>query len=533
MARRSLAQVFEVTPEGEPAPAAPMNGHVRTVPDLKPMVYVAPPGNVKREVIDPLTGFKSSLRSLIPKSDIYWTLVKFRDRQQYGRIAYETAYKHEVVGAAFKARIALLTSKKPLFKPRHRDATQTQQDMADFYNHLVENLHWNKYIEGYIGSGLEFGFSLGEIVTKFGTWNNSDAILLDYLAVLPQATLDHGFIPRNEYSEIHFSRDNRYRCFDLDVKGRIEAYKQFDYNGSKENVVEWRGPEMQKILHFVHGGGDGNPYGESALYHTMGAWLNLYAIERMEDAFLDTSQPWLFGTYKTQNGETRAKVHEGAKEALSKAHVDGSRRFLMWADGDLKSVAPSNENFTDHIFRKKAELEARIWQTLLVPKSIIAETSTSDGDNRSLSQVYFRNTIKSDLEEIGENLSDLCLRIARMNFTNIQSEDIPVCTWSLVTENEMRVAQGLLTALLPHVESDLLPEFAHSMFDFVDPRFIAVEHGDSVEMKRPKQEVMLKMEEQETMEDSEDMSTNQPPPKEPGEERRRLDGQTDNPSSGT
>jgi hypothetical protein len=527
MARRTLAQVFSVTPEGEPiADPAPMNGHVKTVPAVQP-VYVAPPGQVKREVLDPMSGFRSSLRDLIPKTDLYWTLTKFRDRQQYGRIAYETAYKHEVVGTAFKARLALITSKKPTFKPRNRKPTTTQQDMADFANDLVESLHWGKFIEGYIGNGLEFGFSLAEIVTREGTWKGNDAILLDYLAVLPHATLDHGFVPRAEYSQVYYSRDNRYRCFDLDAKGRVEAYKQFDYSGTKENVIEWRGREMQKILHFVHGGGEGNPFGESALFHTMPAWLNLYAIERMEDAFLDTSQPWLFGTYTTQSGETRAKVHEGAKEALSKAHVDGARRFLMWADGDLKSVAPSNENFTDHIFRKKAELEARIWQTLLIPKSIIAETSTSDGDNRSLSQVYFRNTIKSDLEEIGDIVTDLVLRFLRWNFTNIQLEDVPVCTWSLVTENEMRVAQALLTALLPHTKSETLPDFVHSLFDFVDPKFIAETNEESVGTMRPSQEAIL------AKETAEAETSGQPPPKEQGESRVRLDGQTDNPSSQT
>lgn len=520
MARRTLSQVFNVGPEGEPI-EAPSNGHIKTVPEAQVAVARQPVGEVKREVFDP-TSLRSSLKALIPHDDLYWALEnQYRDRQQYGRIAYETAYKHEVVGSAFKSRLALITSKKPTFRPRDREPTPTQQDMADFYNNLVESLQWSKFIEGFIGQGWEFGFDLAEIVTKFGTWKNNDAILLDYLAILPQASLDHGFIPRGEYNELFREQDNRYRCFEFDSKGRIEAYKQFAYTNNKEHIIKWAGRDMQRILHFTHRGGDGNPYGESALYHTMPPWLNMYAVERMEDAFLDTSQPWLFGTYKTANGETRAKVHEGAKEALSKAHVDAARRFLMWADGDLKSVAPSNENFTDHIFKKKAELEARIWQSLLIPKSAVAETSTSDGDNRNLIQVYFKHVIKSDLDEVGGILSDLCLRIARMNFTNIKPEDIPVCTWSLVTENEMRVAQSILVALLPHLDSETLPEFVHSLFDFVDPKFIAEDHDDSVAVKRPSQEAMLKEQEM----------ANEPPPKEPGEERVRMDGQTDSPST--
>lgn len=520
MARRTLAQAFNVELDA-PEPA-PTNSPVKTAPVVQQETAVEPVGEVRREVFDPTTfNMRSSLKLLIPKDDIYWAVEnQFRDRQQYGRIAYETAYRHEVVGSAFKARLALITSKKPKFKPRVRDPSQTQKDMAAFANDLVESLQWSKFVEGLIGSGWEFGFTLAEIVTRFGVWKGNDAILLDFLAILPQATLDHGFVPRAEYNDLFMERDGRYRCFELDAKGRIVAYKQFAYTNKAESIIEWRGRDMQRILHYTHRGGDGNPWGESALYHTMPAWLNMYAIERMEDAFLDTSQPWLFGTYESTAGESRPKVHDSAKAALASAHVDAAHRFLMWADGDLKSVAPSNENFTDHVFRKKNELEARIWQSLGIPKSAVAETSTSDGDNRNLIQVYFKHIIKSDLDEVGSILSDLVLRILRMNFTNIQPEDIPVCTWSLVTENEMRVAQGLLTALLPHVDSKELPTFVHSLFDFVDVEFIAKDHADSVQVKRPKPEP-----------EDPGLTGHQPPPKEDGETRERMDGQTDNPSS--
>lgn len=519
MARRTLKEVFQDGSEPDPSTNGVTNGVVKTVAVQSKHM---PVGAEKREVFDPTT-MRSSLRGLIPADDLYWAMEnQWRDRQQYGRIAYETSYKHEVVGAAFNARLAILTSKKPTFKARLREPTQTQQDMADYANHLVDTLKWGKFIEGYIGQGLEFGFSLAEIVTKFGVWKNNDAILLDYLAVLPQASLDHGFVPRGEYSEMFMERDGRYRCLEFNSRGRIEAYKQFAYTGDASKVIEWRGADMRRILHFTHRGGEGNPWGESALYNTMGAWLNLYAIERMEDAFLDTSQPWLFGTYTTTAGETRTKVHENAKEALSKAHVDAARRFLMWADGDLKSVAPSNENFTDHVFRKKAELEARIWQTLLIPKSAVAETSTSDGDSRNLIQVFFKHVIKSDLEEIGDILTDLVTRLLQQNYSNIQAEDIPVCTWSLVTENETRVAQGLLTAILPHVDSEKLPEFVHSLFDFVDPKYIADKHSSSVEMKRPKKEPDAELGVS---------GGTEPPPKEDGQQRERMDGQTSNPST--
>lgn len=519
MARRTLREVFPEAMESEPE----FNGVVPTAPFVEPVVkHVVNVGEVDRQVFDPTT-MRSSLKDLIPEDDLFWAIEnQFRDRQQYGRIAFETAYKHEVVGAAFKARLAILTSKKPTFKVRVREPTQTQVDMAAFANHAIETLRWGKFIEGYIGQGLEFGFSLAEIVTKFGVWNGNDAILLDYLAVLPQASLDHGFVPRAEYNESFFEKDGRYRCLEFDSKGRIQAYKQFAYTNNKEKIVEWRGADMRRILHFTHGGGDGNPWGESALYHTMSAWLNLYAIERMEDAFLDTSQPWMFGTYKSTAGETRQKVHEGAKEALSKAHVDAARRFLMWADGDLKSVAPSNENFTDHVFRKKAELEARIWQTLLLPKSAVAETDTSDGDSRNLIQVFFKHIIKSDLEEIGEILTDLITRLLHQNFSNIQTDDVPVCTWSLVTENEIRVAQGILSSVIQHVDSESLPDFIHSLFDFVDPKYIAANHAESVEMKRPKKEP-----------DPEPGAPGTPPTKEPGSQRERFDGQTENPSGTT
>ncbi len=519
MARRTLKQVFE-DPESDAPPAT--NGFVKTV---QPVIVPAPAtqevGVVKREVFDPAT-LRSSLKAIIPDDDLYWALEnQFRDRQQYGRIAFETCYKHEVVGAAFNTRIAILTSKKPTFKVRSRDATQTQVDIAAFANHLVENIRWGKYIQGYIGQGLEFGFSLAEIVTKYGTWNNNTAILLDYLAVLPQASLDHGFVPRSEYNELFMEQDGRYRCFDFDPQGRITAYKQFAYTRNKERVIRWEGRDMQRILHFVHRGGEGNPWGESALYHTITAWLNLYAVERMEDAFLDTSQPWLFGTYKTTAGETRVKVHESAKQALENAHVDAAHRFLMWADGDLKSVAPSNENFTDHVNKKMDRLEARIWQTLLTPKSLIAETASSDGDSRNLLQVFFRNMIKADLEEIGDTTTDLVTRVLRMNFSNLQPEDIPVCTWSLVTENETRVAQSLLTAILPHINSETMPDFVHSLFDFVDPMFIAEKHADSVEMKRPRRD---------SNDEPNSVGGAQPPEKQPDSERTRMDGQTDTPS---
>ena len=479
---------------------------------------LSPQGGPRREVFDPFV-LHTSLRSLIDDPVFFAIENLFRDRQQYGRLAYEVAHQHEVVGAAFEARLAILMSKKPKFKARAKDPTPTQKDAVDFANHMVESMDWVRFIDGVIGQGLEFGFSLSEIVTRYGMWKGNLAVFLDHLAPLPQASLDTGFVSRQEFNMVNVSADARYRCFVMDPKGRITAYRQFAYNGSRERSITWEGAQMKRILHYRHRGGDGNPCGQSALYHTMSAWSSLYALERMEDAFLDTALPWLFGTYKTTAGEVRKAVHDQATDALEKAYVDAAHRFLMWGDGDLKSVAPSNENFTDHVFRRKAELEGRIWWTLL-PKPLVAPSEDSDLNTRHVVQVYFKHGIKADLEEIGTLLTDLLRRILGENYSNLRPEDIPLCTWSLVTENEMRVAQSILLAALPHARSDTLGEFVHSLFDFVDPRFIAATHGESVEVKRPRRDV----------DDEPDSVLGDPPPKEEGEVRERVDGQTENPS---
>ncbi len=452
---------------------------------------------------------------------IFQRLGKWRDHQSHGRVTYDAMLQHPEVSAAFFTRLAFLKSNRPVFRPRAPDPTEKQQEIADFANFILSQLRWTKFIDGPIGQGFQYGFTLSEITTRVTRWRNKDVIALRELVQLPQATLDHGFIPREEFGELALDADPRYRCFSLDNRGRIIGIHQFAEDTT--NRVSWEGPMMESILHFKVGGGDGNPYGRSVLNSAFYPWSELYATEQIEGVHRDTSLPFLFGTYKTTNNEgiARPAVHEGVKEALEKQGPSASQRFLMWADGDLKSVAPANADFTAAAELAKKRLTRQIWKSMLVPQGMVSETEESESDMRNLVAVYFKHLLKADLAEVGLALEDLVYRLIRNNYRALDSEDLPEVRWSVVTENELRVAQALMAQAIPYTDADKLGDLLHRVAPSIfEPDMIPAKHSDSVELKRPRRD----------SNDEPNSVTGTPPPKEPGEVKERDDGQTENPS---
>lgn len=493
---------------------------VRTPPAESPAPAPTPlPESASTRVkpFDPRESALQDVSSLIA-DPIYHRLGLWRDHQSHGRVTYDVMLSHPEVSSAFHTRLAFLSANKPTFRPRAANPTPKQQEIADFSNHILSRLRWPKFIDGPIGQAFQYGFSLSEITTKVAKWRNRNMVVLDEVIQLPQATLDHGFIPREEFGDLALDADPRYRCFSLDDHGRITAIHQFGVEA--QNRVTWAGNDMRRILHFKVGGGDGNPFGRSILNSAFYPWSELYATEQIEGVHRDTSLPYLFGTYKTPNNEgiARPAVHEGILNALRKQSPAASERFLSWADGDLKSVAPANPDFTAASELAKKRSTRQLWKAMLVPQSLISESEDNSSDVRDLVAVYFKHLLKSDLAEVSLALEDFVNRLVESNYGSLDSEDYSEATWSVVTENELRVAQALMAQAIPYVDADKLGELLHRVAPAIfEADMIPAKHSDSVEAKRPR-----------TSADPPGQS--QPPPKQRGENKVRTDGQTENPS---
>lgn len=453
---------------------------------------------------------------------------KWADRQQHGRLPYDAMMSHGIVSGPFGSLAAYLKSYKPLFKPRNASPTERQKMLADFANAQIDRLAssgdprqgWGKVIE-WFAMGLRYGFTLSEMETVLEAWRGRPRVQVGRLVPLPQASLDLGFIPREEFGENIISGvDPRYRCFEMDNHGRITAVHQYwrDVNSpavaSKENRTTWVGQDLLRILHYARGGADGNPFGESILFPAYRHWASYYTLECEEDVFLNTSLPYLGVSYKTPDGRPSPAIHDAILKAIEEQ--DPARRLLVLPDATYSSVAPSNPNFTDHVEKKMVRLLHLISEAIGVPHPVYAESAGREASTREIIAVFFGNFLPSILSDISDVMTwQFSKRLIDANWTNVQNEDYPVLTFRMVLNEDIRVAMPLLQQSLNMVDTDKLGDFLQSFVPGFDRDFIPINHSQSVASRRMP---------------TEPAKTNQPPRKEPGSIDQNGHGRTGNPS---
>lgn len=511
---------------GEPTVLAPRQAAVRVPPPTAPAQPSAPePGPILDGRGPQMLAFDPTTRKLTSLSNdpvLMQIQGLWRDRQAQGRQAYEAMLKHPEVESSFNAWLDFIASNAPHAKPQARSATPKQQELAAFANHLLARIPWTEFVNGPLACGFQFGFSLSELTAEVVRWQDRDYVSFASISVLPQASLDNGYVMREELGQLSLGRDPRYKCFKLDDRGGVEKVYQFYWmdNGGT-NTVTWEGGDLERILHFVHRKGDGNPYGKSILYAAFYAWSDLYVLEKIESVFLDMALPVLIISYKAVDGVPRPALHTEIVNLLSQQEMSGTRRVLVLPDASGQSIAPSNENFTAHIGAKKAELRKYIRKAIGLPESLVAETNETDADARNVVQVFLKHTLKARLAEVSALLEDMLGRFIRANYRDLDDSDYPVIQWSIVTENEVRVAQALLAVIYQDLDVEKAPQVISRVFPFVEEDDFARTPDRRTSVVWPKKTA-----------DQPGINgvSNPPPQKEPGSQRERLDGQTDNPS---
>ncbi len=461
------------------APAAPIARQQRD--------FRADPSQAKMSLFDP----SLKISSLI-KDPIYTAIHgKWRDRQAHGRVEYEAMLKHPAVSTPFNTLLSFIKANKPQFRVATRSPTAKQQEIADFANEQLGRLGtdgdfnqgWSKFVNAFVGQGLEFGFSLAEMETAYSKWRGKKMVQIQRILPLPQASLDSGFIPREEFGEIALAVDPRYRCFAVnDNTGKIQSVYQYWAGETATRTVTWTGDQLRYILHYTHNGGDGNPYGESHLYSAFYAWEELYTREQQEGVFMDLALPITVVSYDAD--VTSPELHGEAESAIE--NFDPVRRILIGRRITVTSVAPTNKDFVDHVTKNKAELRNYITEAMLMPKNLYTDSQNADVVARNVIQIFFKYTLPGLLEEIGSVIQNQFVRrIIDANYSHLESEDYPIITFKTQLDNDLRVAANLLVQLLPYMDSDRMGEVFESMIPGFEKEWIAKEMSKTVAEKMP------------------------------------------------
>lgn len=465
-----------------PAPTPP-------APTRSQTVQAMAPGTGTAQVFDPWTyRLSSTIRDpLFTALHNYWS-----DRQQHGRVVYDTMYKHPAVSAPFDSLITVLKSYRAHFKPAGTEPSEKQKKIAAFANEQLRRLGstgdprqgYERLID-WVGQGLKYGFSLAEMETVQAPWDGQSRIQVKRVIALPQASLDNNITVFEELGQgLYQSNDIRYRCFELDNRGTVIEVRQF-YTGittRKEENITWRGHELLRILHFVHAGTEGNPFGQSMFFTAFYAWAALYTIEQMEEAFLDASLPYLTASYETPDGRPSPELHAQFLDIIKKQ--DPALRALIMPDTTFGSVAPSNPSFTEHTKLKKDELRRYILNSILgVP--IIQADGSNELDARNVIQVFFKYLVPGLQREIATLLTwQFARRLIDANWSGLTDEDYPELVFQNMLDNDLRVAMPLLQMVLPMVDSDRLGELLEKLMPGFDRSWIPQAHTSSVEKKR-------------------------------------------------
>ena len=466
-----------VTIEGEPKAAAAPLAAEPSRPEVRKALASEPKGRA----------FDPRLSSGIT-DPVYRTLHDFKwsDRQQHGRLAYDTMYKHGAVSAPFDTRTAFLKAYRPIFKPSSSSPTERQKQIARFCNEQLRRLGssgdprqgYEKLIE-WFAQGMKYGFSIAEMHTAPAPFEGQSRIQIQRVVPLPQASLDHGFVPHEEFGQgMTAITDVRYRCLGIDDAGNITKAVQFWSNGNERDEIAWSGPELLSLLIYTHGGGEGNPYGQSDLYTCFAHWASIYTLEQMEEAFLDAALPYLTLSYKTPDGRPSPELHTQFLEVISKQ--DPTVRALAAPDATFGSAAASNPSFTEHATKKKEELRRYIFDCIFGMASM-GSASRTELDTRNATDTFFRYILPALQKEISTVLTwQFARRLVDANWSNLSSEDYPQLVFQNTLGNDLRISMPLLQQVLPFVDSKRLGEFLENMVPNFDGNWIPDSHSESV-----------------------------------------------------
>lgn len=481
---------------------------------------VAPTPSAPREPVAPVEAQRTSLfdpelRQQLMRDPVAQAITgAWRRRDQHGRVAYEQMVAHGAVAGPFRVLLAILKTVRVDFVAPQAEPTHTQREMAEFLNAQLQRLPWTKIVDGWFGQGYQFGFSLAEMSTRVEPWRKRPFVQVAELSPLPQASLDDGFSFHGSFAGATVSAFRpTYTCFDFDERGRPKAYYQYRLHADDGSAIAWRGADALHILHFKSGGGDGNPFGESLLHPAFDHWADLYLLERLEQLFLENATPYLTASY--EGDDPKPALHQAISTHVSEQ--DPTRRVLVGNNITFGKVTASDPDFSAHLEAKKTELRNYITQCMMMPNSVYRETGQKDLDTRNLVQVFLKFTLPSFLDEIAEAMThQFGKRLIDANYSNVEAEDYPRFRWRFVTPNDLRLVQGLLNLILPHIHTDKLGEVIADYLPGFEREYIAREHKDSVGVQRP-----APQKQEGTSGDG------SPPPKEEGEDRERTDGQTE------
>lgn len=446
---------------------------------------------------------------------------QWRDTQQHSRVVYDLMMRDTAVSGTFNLILNAILSVEVDYRSQNSSPDDRQQEMADFLNTQLKRLNiagsyrhgWSKLVHGLIRNYLQYGFGLGEMGTTVENWQGKPMVQLTEVNTLPQPSLDEG-------SSLG-TRDIRqdamglidYTCFQFDKKGRVIGYIQ---NRGQEDPNVWTDPEDKvRILHMVHRGGDGNPFGQSMLWEAYWPWADKYSISRIEQWHLEHAQSII--TYSYDADTPKPEVHQEFVEQLSKT-TEGVPA-LSGNRAEYGTISTIDENYSNHVSEKQARLNKSISKAVLVPETLVTETEEGDVDSRNLIQVFFKYRFPAILAEIGELLTwQLGKRLIDANYRNVEPDDYPVARFKVKLDNDLRIQIPLITQLLPYMDSDRLGEAMEGLLNGMQREWIPEDHEDSVAVQRPTDKF-----EPEGVDEFTD-----PPEKQEGETRQRDDGQTEN-----
>lgn len=446
---------------------------------------------------------------------------QWRDTQQHSRVVYDLMMRDPAVSGTFNLILAAILSVEVDFRSQVASPTDTQQEMADFLNTQLKRLNlkgsyrdgWSKFVHGVIRNAFQYGFGLAELGTEIENWKGKPMVQLDEVRTLPQASLDEGSMFGNKQIRPDAMGKLDYTCFQFTDSGKVRAYVQ---NAGQKDPKEWETPrDKVRMLHMVHRGGDGNPFGQSMLWDAYWPWADKYSIERIEQWHLEHAQSII--THSYDSDVPLPEMHKEFVEQLSQT-TDGVPA-VSGPRAEFGTLSTIDENYSEHVSKKQAQLNKAISKAMLVPETLITETEEGDVDSRNLVQVFFKYRFPALLAEVGELLTwQLGKRLIDANYSNVEVDDYPVARFKVKLDNDLRIQIPLLTQLLPYMDSDRLGEAMEGLLNGVQREWFPEEHEDSVAVQRP-----LDKFEPEGVDAFTD-----PPQKEQGETRNRTDGQTEN-----
>ena len=452
-----------------------------------------PQSEIKMSVVDVISRLRLDDQRFVD----YVREGKWRDRQQHGRLMYDKMYGHPGVKAPLEILLAIIKSLPAGFDPANADASDLEVQMAEFLDDQKDRLSllecggWTGMVDGLFGQALEFGFALCEVGTDYVNWNGRPMVQLTDFAILPQASLDHGFVPLENTGTRYAGVDPRYNCFDLSPSGRIERVYQYRKSSTSRlyqmpyanNEIVWEGDDLQRILHFKHKGGDGNPFGESILYSAFEPWSDLYIRERIEQQFLDVSSTPFLTAERTADSPSPA-ASDDIKKAVKER--DFVFNVLIGTNTKFGKVTASDDAYTTHIKQIKDELKQYIAQAMLVPMPIFVESKANEQNFRDMLSVFLKFRIREILNEIEEFMTfKFGARLIRANYNNVEPGQYPRFRFRVTLDQELKDAIPLVMALMPHIDSRRLGEAMHAIAPVIRPEFISKEHKDSVGVQRP------------------------------------------------